>query len=335
MQAAWNPVDSFDQMATDLVQDQAQILTPNSSTCTLQSGACTNAAQLTLKPYGAEATGDLDLFSTLNLGYTSDYEFPAADLVNGAGKAVGPTETSVEAAVNDMETNPDGITQYANDSSSNKDPNAYPLALVDYAMVPTCGLSSAKASAISKFLTTVATTGQKPGSAPGDLAGGYYPLNSKQRAQTLLAAKEVKEQDCKSAPPDKTVSGETGANDVATGKISGGGSGAAGTGAGGSGKSGKSAKTGSSAGSSASSGANPTVKTGTVAFGQKSPDSGLAGLLLLLAVIAGAVVLVGGPAAWALTATGKWPVVVGWVRPAWTWVPPARARLRAIRIWRR
>jgi hypothetical protein len=67
-------------------------------------------------------------------------------------------------------------------------------------------------------------------------------------------------------------------------------------------------------------------KAQTAAFGQKSADSGLTGILLLIALIVGGLLLIGGPTAWALTATGKWPVLIRWLRPV-------TARLAAARGW--
>lgn len=53
-----------------------------------------------------------------------------------------------------------------------------------------------------------------------------------------------------------------------------------------------------------------------MAFGEKSADSGMAGLLLLLAVLVGVLLMLGGPAVWVVTVTGKWPVVFRGVREA-------------------
>jgi hypothetical protein len=296
-----------------------------------------NVNELTFPARPAQPIGARGLFSELDLGRVGAYEFPTTAMVNGAGKAVEPTQASVMAAVKDMKTNPDGITQYANLAS--KDPAAYPLAMVDYAMVPTCGLSPSKAAAVADFLTKVATTGQQQGITPGSLAPGYYPLTSAQRAQTLKAAHEVTVQDCKSAPLDHTISGHDHPSTVSH-HGGAGGTGAAGAGAGagqrggtsGKGANGAKAKGGTSGSPSASGSAAAQART--VGFGQKSPDSGLPVWLLLLVIITGGVVLVGGPTAWAVTATGKWPVVARYTRHAWAWAPPAWARLHAARIWR-
>jgi hypothetical protein len=316
MQVSWNFQTDLDTIALDLLTNQPTADVPEDS-CPLPSNACTKTTQL--NPVTAAAPqiiGGRNLLSELDLGDIANYQFPAADLVNAAGKAVGPTQASVEAAVSDMQTNADGITQFPNFNST--DPKAYPLSMVDYAMVPTCGLSSSEASAIADFLTKAATTGQAQGAAPGDLGPGYYPLNAKQKAQALKAAQQVKAQSCSSPPPDHTVGGHL----PPAGTTS----------------SPKSSTRPSSTGSprSASTTKNPSsatpkpsgtpVKGQTMAFGEKSPDSGMAGILLLLAVIAGVLLLVGGPTAWVVTATGKWPVVLRWFRPV-------QSRSRAVLAW--
>jgi hypothetical protein len=326
MQASWNFPPDLDTIVQDLLSGQ-----PTSDSNILScpatyanNGGCNSITQLSVGGLPVEFIGNRALLSELDLGDIANYQFPAAELVNAAGKAVGPTQASVEAAVKDMETNPDGITQYVNYSS--KDPSAYPLAMVDYAMVPTCGLSHTEASAIADFLTKVATTGQSQGEAPGDLAPGYYPLTAKQKAQTLAAAAEVKAQDCKSAPPDKTVGGRSAPNDTTPSRAT---SSQPGSTAPASGK-----KAPSSAATPSRGAGAGTPKAQTAAFGQKSADSGLAGLLLLLAIIVGALLLIGGPAAWAITATGKWPVVLRWLRPVQARLRPALAWLTGLVVRR-
>lgn len=301
MQATWNPQQDLDTITLDLLTDQPAAFAPTDS-CPIPSG-CTNANQLvptsTMPP---QLPGSRTLLSLLDLGDIAGYQFPAAELVNAAGSAVGPTPASVEAAVSSMKTNPDHITQFVDPASTAKD--AYPLAMVDYAMVPTCGLSHASASAIADFLTKAATTGQKQGEAPGDLAPGYYPLTAKQKAQTLKAAADVKKQTCKSPPPDNTVSGHHTPGGNSSGNSNGNSSGAGGSSSHGNG------------GNHGSPSAGPSTlgQTKTAAFGQKSGDSGLAGLLLLLAIIVGVLLVLGGPTAWVITVTGRWPVVLRGVR---------------------
>jgi hypothetical protein len=342
---AWNFVTGLDDISTRLLglQPNADL---SSAICTDPNQNCTSPAQFSYPAVGVETPTQRDLFSELDLGHVGAYQFPATAMVNASGSAVAPTQASVEAAVRDMKTNADGITQYADKSST--DPNAYPLSMVDYAMVPTCGLSSSEASAIADVLTKAATTGQSQGVAPGNLAPGYYPLTSAQKAQTLKAAQEVKTQDCKTVRPDTTVSGHPSVNDVSPNNgphAAGPAAGAPGTGAGanGAGAGGTGAKHAGAPGSGGPGAAGPgsAARAQTAAFGQKSPDSGLTGILLLIVMIIGGLAVVGGPAAWAVTVTGKWPAVAARTRSAWAWAPsawsrvsPALARVRATRTWR-
>jgi hypothetical protein len=294
MQASWNFQTNLNTIAADLLTDQPTAAQPLSS-CGLPGGnGCTKPSQMNPTTAGpTQLIGNRALLSVLDLGDIAGYQLPAAELVNAAGDAVGPTPGGVEAAVSDMKTNPDGITQYFDYAT--KDKAAYPLAMVDYAMVPTCGLGHAEASAIADFLTKAATTGQTQGEAPGDLAPGYYPLTAKQKAQTLQAAKDVEAQTCKSPPADHTVDGDQTSNGTAGGSGSGG-------------------KTPAGGHRSPAANSSAIRHAKTAAFGQKSAASGLAGVLLVLAIIIGVLLVLGGPTAWVVTVTGRWPAVLRWVR---------------------
>jgi hypothetical protein len=296
MQATWNPQPNLGTIALDLLTDQPTAAQPDDSCPSTTTCLSPHELSLTSGSLNPQFLGSRDLLSVLDLGDVAGYQFQAAELVNGAGNAVGPTQASVEAAVNDMKTNPDGITQYFDFAT--KDRAAYPLAMVDYAMVPTCGLSSGKASAIADFLTKAATTGQTQGEAPGDLAPGYYPLNANQKAQTLKAAQEVKAQTCTSPSRGHTTGQQASPTPSPSGSPG---------------------KT--PAGGHRSPGSSPISHAKTAAFGEKSADSGLAGLLLLLAITLGVLLMLGGPTIWVITVTGRWPAVLRRVRAV-------RSRLR-------
>jgi ABC-type phosphate transport system substrate-binding protein len=139
-----------------------------------------------------EVTGDRDMWSLIDQADATRFLIPAAALENAGGKFVEPTDAAMAAAVKDMTVNPDGITRSMN--YTDKDPAAYPLTMVIYAVVPTGGISKAKAAAIARFLDYVADQGQQPGTAPGELAAGYLPMPQSLRAQTLKAATEVLDQ---------------------------------------------------------------------------------------------------------------------------------------------
>jgi hypothetical protein len=136
-----------------------------------------------------QTPGNRDLFAVLDEGDTASFLLPSAALLNPAGKYVKPSKASMAAAVSEMTTASNHITQQM--PVNGKAKNAYPLTMVIYAMVPTGGISQQKAAKIAQFLDFVAGPGQQPGTLPGDLPPGYLPLNAKQRAQTLAAAQAV------------------------------------------------------------------------------------------------------------------------------------------------
>jgi hypothetical protein len=139
-----------------------------------------------------QVVGNRDMWSLIDQADAARFLTPVAALENAAGKFVEPTDASMAAAVKDMTVNPDGITRSMN--YADKDPAAYPLTMIVYAVVPTGGISLAKAAAIARFLDDVAATGQTPGTSPGELAPGYLPLPQSLREQTLKAATKVLDQ---------------------------------------------------------------------------------------------------------------------------------------------
>src|SRR5579859_6759866 len=138
-----------------------------------------------------EPVGKRMLIGILDQGDAALNAFPAAAIENAAGKYVTPSNASMAAAVSHMVTNGDGTLQM---NLTNTDPNAYPLTMVIYAMVPTSGLSHAKAAAIARFLDFAVGAGQSPGDLPGKLPAGYMPLPASMRALTRKLAVEVANQ---------------------------------------------------------------------------------------------------------------------------------------------
>ena len=139
-----------------------------------------------------ETPGQRALFAVLDEADTAAFLMPAAAIENHAGRYVTPTPASMAAALKSMTTSSNGITQQV--SLTSKNPAEYPLTMVVYAMVPTSGVSAAKAATIARWLRYVAGPGQVQGSAPGQLPTGYLPLTAKLRAETLTAADAVQNQ---------------------------------------------------------------------------------------------------------------------------------------------
>ena len=228
-----------------------------------------------------QVTGNRDLWSVIDNADAARFLVPAASLENAAGKFVAPTNASMYAAVKDMTVNPDGITRSMNYTV--KDPAAYPLTMVIYAIVPTSGLSKAKAAAIAQFLTDVATTGQTEGSSPGDLAPGYAPLTQSMRDQTLKAAGEVLNQTGNPKPKPKPSASAS-----------------------------RSASPSASASASASPSASPAASSVVVSFSHPAA-TGMSWVVLAL-LAAGVALLITGPAALVLGSPGARAAIGGGVR---------------------
>jgi hypothetical protein len=172
-----------------------------------------------------------------------------------------------------MTVNPDGITRSMNYTA--KDPAAYPLTMIIYAIVPTSGISKVKAGAIATFLDDVATTGQTAGTAPGQLAPGYLPLTQTLREQTMKAAGEVLNQAGNPKPkPKPSASPSTS----------------------------PSASPSASAAASPSPSASPAASSIVVSFSHPAA-TGMSWVVLAL-LVAGVVLLVSGPAALVLGSPG-------------------------------
>lgn len=142
--------------------------------------------------FPAELPGQRALFAVLDLGDTAAYLMPSAAILNHAGRYVQPTQQSMTAALQSMQTASNGITQQVNIDSNN--PAEYPLTMVIYAMVPTSGVSKTKAAEIAQWLRYVAGPGQVQGAAPGQLPPGYLPLPANLKAEAMTAANAVQNQ---------------------------------------------------------------------------------------------------------------------------------------------
>lgn len=142
-----------------------------------------------------EIPGNRALFAIIDEGDAAAFQLPVASLQNAAGRYVAPTEASMTAALGDMTTAKNHITHEIKFTDHRKNVRgAYPLTMVIYAMVPTGGISKAKAAKIAQWLDFAANQGQQPGYGPGLLPPGYLPLTAAMRAQTLRAANEVLKQ---------------------------------------------------------------------------------------------------------------------------------------------
>ncbi len=158
----WNPVQGgLDQVLRDMVDNQPTCL----STDLNASGTHDKCARQT---NGARA-----MFGIVDTGEAQALALPEAALNNAAGTYVKPTAAGMTAAVRDMpaaaSTGVQLLPYGRAHTSYSTDRTAYPLTMVQYAMVPTSGEPKAKATAISGFVTraTAPAQGQHPGLQPG------------------------------------------------------------------------------------------------------------------------------------------------------------------------
>jgi hypothetical protein len=214
-----------------------------------------------------QTDGDRDLWSIIDQSDAQRFLIPTAALENAAGKYVEPTDAAMAAAVKEMTKTSAGTLQT---NYTTTDRAAYPMTMVIYAVVPTGGISKAKAASIAKFLDFVAGSGQTTGAAPGELPAGYLPLPESLRQQTLKAATEVLDQVGNPKPkpkPSTTPSAST------------------------------SPKPTKSPGASPSPSAGQTHTAQSIAVSFSSPDTtGMSWVVLALLVVGG-VLLISGPTA--------------------------------------
>lgn len=311
MQVAWNPVTGLDNVASDLAGWTASGL-QFAASCSGGVNAqppCVGGNPVNAKD-GVDPFPQRALFAIMDSGTAAAYRFPMAQIVvDKAGDAVSPSIDSMNAAVAAMKTNPDGITQY--DSYPSTSTDAYPLTEVQYAMVPTCGLTSTKASAISTFLQDVVSS-QVYGVGVGQIPkfGGYAALTDAQEKQTLNAAANVSTQTCKGSNPDTSVGGHIPSGSSGAGLGSGTGNGNGGTGGNGNNSPGNS-PTASPTGRATAS-ASPSASATPIGLGDKAADSSSdIKYILPLALAVGALLAIGGPLAYGYGTTGgfrlRWP----------------------------
>lgn len=310
-QYEWNPlIGGLGQVARNVLEGRATCSDPNIDN-TGNHPKC-----------GAQPVGQRALFAIMDAGQAKAYSLPEAALANPAGEFVTPSLGALQAAASVMTADPVTGTQqlpYGDAGSAFASAKAaYPLTTVQYAMLPTSGLDSAKAGAISRFVrqATDLGSGQVYGTAPGLLAPGFLALTEAQSAQAKAAAGHVAAQDSAlpgnqvavagpgssgTVTPAGTVGGSTGGGQSTGGSSSGGTTGGADQ-AGTTGGSGAAPVAAPAAKSPAAS--NSPVAAVPVAAGRPGQDrAGVARLLLPVLLVIGGVLLVGGPTTLLLSGT--------------------------------
>ncbi|MGN6379046.1 MAG: substrate-binding domain-containing protein [Gaiellales bacterium] len=152
--------------------------------------------------------------------YAALNDVPVASIENpGQPAGVAPTAASLAAAVSDGTKNADGTITPSYDTT---DPNAYPLPMLTYAIVPTTkrwpNFTADDGKMLKGFLAFAAGAGQKV------LPNGSFPLPAAQAAQTTAIAAKI--------PTSEPVPPGGGHHQHHNGQGAGTGTGSAGTGSG-------------------------------------------------------------------------------------------------------
>ncbi len=187
LQAAYTPVATLNLVTSALLEGQP----PGNNGFQPVTLGCPPKQQC-FNPLAGEPIGQRSLFGITDEADAATFLFPSAKLENASGHFVAPTDATMAAALKSMVTAKNGITQQVDLDSKN--PKAYPLTMVVYALVPTSGVSSDTAAKIAKWLDYVVGPGQTKGEEPGKLPFGYLPLPSSLRAQAEQVATEVADQ---------------------------------------------------------------------------------------------------------------------------------------------
>ncbi len=191
-------------------------------------------------------------FAVMNWYEALYYGLNVAALQNAAGQFVTPSGASVDAALADASSNPDGTLAF--DYTDSSDAAAYPEPVVFYAAVSTVPEAAAQADATKKVLDNILALTASPGSA--SLPAGILPLPA---SLTTQAQADIAK-DIVALPP-------TGGSKPGKGSGSGSGKGSTHQTGGGS-------KTGSGAATSAPGGPQTTVGSTGNGGGSQSSSTG-------------------------------------------------------------
>ena len=179
--------------------------------------------EVTLQPDPNPSDWGIGDVGALAVDWLSTPRFiPEVAIENAAGSFVLPTQSAEQAAVNDatMDTTTNVVTFQANGGT---DASAYPMMVMSYLVVPTTGLSAAKATALSQFIDFVLSPeGQKDIEALGGVPVTAAMATAGQAVATTVAAEAVlhddhdhDDDDAGQYDHDVTVAGQLGVKRIA------------------------------------------------------------------------------------------------------------------------
>ncbi|MEV4312602.1 hypothetical protein [Actinocrispum sp. NPDC049592] len=156
------------------------------------TGFATPDGKPQLKAVDREPQGQRSLLAIVNTATAKRYGLPMAQLRNGAGEFVAPTNETITAGLDAMKHNDVAKEVLQTDALTTRK-NAYPLATLTYAATAPSALDKAAGAAYARFLRYAVGDGQVQGIEPGELPDGYVPLPQSLRDQTRNAATEIEQ----------------------------------------------------------------------------------------------------------------------------------------------
>jgi hypothetical protein len=170
-----------------------------SETEDLQATALRNFAYLDGQPRTSSSGQTYVGFGGMDWSEASYFGLNSANLQNAAGDFVGPSQASIDAALSDASTLPDGVLSYNYDDTN---PAAYPMPLVTYALVSTTPQPAAQSQAEGDLLTNLACYSRFGGSIA--LPTGYVPLPNNLYEQAMSEISQTfpyTKSSCNGSPP--------------------------------------------------------------------------------------------------------------------------------------
>lgn len=139
---------------------------------------------------GAQVPGQKFMIAVTDTPSAARYGLDIASLQSANGSTLTtPSTEGLTAALTAMRpTSDERVTQV--DPAAVVAPG-YPLTIVTYANVNLSGSTAANRKSIASLITQVTTTGQSPGTQPGQLPAGYLPITSAMAAQSAASVARI------------------------------------------------------------------------------------------------------------------------------------------------
>jgi hypothetical protein len=170
-----------------------------SETQDLQANALRGFAYEGGQPWTSSSNQTRIGFGAMDWSEASYYGFNAANIQNSSGDFVGPSASSIDTALNDATSLPDGVLSF---NYTSEEATAYPMPQVTYALVSTASQSPADSQAEGDLLTNLVCYSANGGSIA--LPAGYVPLTQSlynQATSEIQKTFPYTESTCNGAPP--------------------------------------------------------------------------------------------------------------------------------------